>query len=102
MKAILIWAVSVLGFVGAASAQQAPFLIGNYSADVLNEYNGYSDEAPMTGARGVTRRDDIGATTGGSYNIDAGNVAVAQPELAWKPCLDIVSAQSCGSIRSGR
>jgi hypothetical protein len=36
MNRILIAAVAVLGLAGVASAQQAPFLAGNYSANVLN------------------------------------------------------------------
>jgi hypothetical protein len=39
MKRILIAAAAVVGFAGAAAAQQAPQLYGNYSANVLNEYN---------------------------------------------------------------
>jgi hypothetical protein len=49
MNRILIAATAVLAFAGVASAQQAPALIGNYSADVLNDYNG-TTTAGDTGA----------------------------------------------------
>lgn len=39
MNRILIAAVAVLGLAGVASAQQAPQLSGNYSANVLNSYD---------------------------------------------------------------
>jgi hypothetical protein len=39
MNRILIAAVAVLGMAGVASAQQAPQLSGNYSANVLNSYD---------------------------------------------------------------
>lgn len=40
MNRILIAAVAALGFAGVAAAQQAPVLTGNYSANVLDAYNG--------------------------------------------------------------
>jgi len=40
MNRILLASVAVLGLAGAAAAQEAPQLYGNYSANVLNEYNG--------------------------------------------------------------
>jgi len=103
MKKILIAAVSVFGFVGVASAQQAPFLFGNYSPNVLNEWN---EEAPMAGL-GVDTSRTASIDTGGSASIGGGGggqyIPLAQQiHPDWKPCLDIVSAQSCASIRSGR
>ena len=39
MNRILIAATAVLALAGVASAQEAPALIGDYSANVLNEFN---------------------------------------------------------------
>ena len=39
MNRILIASAAILAFAGVASAQQAPFLAGNYSANVLETYN---------------------------------------------------------------
>jgi hypothetical protein len=40
MNRILLAAAAVIGLTGAAAAQQSPYLHGNYSASVLNDYNG--------------------------------------------------------------
>jgi hypothetical protein len=42
MKRIVIAATAVLALAGVASAQQAPALVGDYSAAVLNDYNATS------------------------------------------------------------
>jgi hypothetical protein len=39
MNRILIAATAVLALAGVASAQEAPALIGDYSANVLNDFN---------------------------------------------------------------
>ncbi|MCV0394278.1 MAG: hypothetical protein K5872_13820 [Rhizobiaceae bacterium] len=40
MNRILIASATLLAFAGVAAAQQAPVLVGNYSANVLDAYNG--------------------------------------------------------------
>lgn len=40
MNRILLAAVAVFGFAGVALAQQAPVLIGDYSASVTDHYEG--------------------------------------------------------------
>ena len=40
MKTIIAVIVATVGFTTFAAAQQPPFLVGNYSANVLQEYNG--------------------------------------------------------------
>ncbi|MDN2565317.1 hypothetical protein N1F89_03710 [Aquibium sp. A9E412] len=48
MKRILIAAAATLTFAGAAAAQQAPFLQGDYSANVLDRFNGAASVDRMT------------------------------------------------------
>ena len=40
MNRILLAAVAVFGFAGIAAAQQAPVLIGDFSASVVDNYDG--------------------------------------------------------------
>jgi hypothetical protein len=93
MKTILIAAAAVFGIVGVASAQQAPVRVGNFAPNVLRAFD---EQASMTG---------VGVDTSRTASI-GGRAATSSVERAarpdWSPCLDIVSAQSCPSIRSGR
>ncbi|MDN2565318.1 hypothetical protein N1F89_03715 [Aquibium sp. A9E412] len=69
MNRILIAAFATVAFAGAAAAQQAPVLQGNYSANVLDHYNGASGVAVGAGVdrfttAGIERapRADAGLT----------------------------------------
>lgn len=81
MKKLLIAAAAVLGAAGVASAQQAPFLYGNYSPDVIEAYN--------TGRVQVSTDADLSSrafAVDNVYSTDHG----------------IVSAQSAADLRSGQ
>jgi hypothetical protein len=81
MKKLLIAAAAVVGFAGVASAQQAPFLYGNYTPDVLEAYNN-SDQTRATGGEFSSRASAVD----GAYTTDHG----------------IVSAQTTNDLRSGK
>lgn len=57
MKTLFAALVATVAFAGVASAQEAPQLIGNYSANVLQDYNGASY---ANGNRAVAQSDATG------------------------------------------
>lgn len=71
MKKILIAAIATVGFAGVAAAQQAPFIAGDYSSNVLQNYNqSYEGDAAV----------DMSADTSGEPLIDFGTTASVQPD----------------------
>lgn len=85
MKKLLIAAAAVVGFAGVASAQQAPFLYGNYTPDVIDAYNN-SDASNQARVSTGTEFSSRASAVDSAYNSDHG----------------IVSAQTTNDLRSGR
>jgi hypothetical protein len=86
MKKLLIATVAVLGFAGVAAAQQAPQLVGNYSANVLEAYNANQLDQTRVSSTGTDFNSRASAVDS-AYSTDHGG---------------IVSAQTSDDIRSGR
>jgi hypothetical protein len=68
MTRILIATAAIIGFAGIASAQQAPFLYGNYSASVLDQYNGHAaQKIDFMGTAAIALPDGNGVQLASSF-----------------------------------
>jgi hypothetical protein len=81
MKKLLIAAAAIVGFAGVASAEQAPFLYGNYTPDVIAAYNGSADTR-ASASDFASRASAVDST----YTTNHG----------------VLSAQTSDDLRSGR
>ncbi len=91
MKKLLIAAIATVGFAGAAAAQQAPFIAGDYSSNVLQNYNqSYEGGAAVDMSAdmsaepmidfGTTASIDTGAVADEPAVVEPGDVNTANPE----------------------
>jgi hypothetical protein len=86
MKKILIASAASLAFAGAAFAQQAPFIAGDYSANVEQNYNKVEAD---TGMNSEIELPDLGIDFGTTASVDSsadtevvspGDVNTANPQ----------------------
>lgn len=77
MNRILLSAVAVFGFAGVAVAQQAPVLIGNYSASVVDNYEGVA----LKGGNGIDITNTASVTNTSEDRVSADPARVTAEDL---------------------